>query len=95
VKENFLVHGILAATSALTLALALAVPVALAKPNKAADLAPSEAQALAMAKQLIALRTVRGPGNKTAEAMQLVRRQLLAAGWSDSAVEIVPLDDTA
>jgi carboxypeptidase PM20D1 len=85
------------AAHALTLLLALALagtPVQ-AKPKKAVDHAKAEAQALDLAMQLIALRTVRGEGNKTPEAMALVRQQLLAAGWSDSTIEITPLDDAA
>lgn len=85
--------------SALTLALiaagSLTAPQVMAKPRKLAISAQAEAQALDLAKRLIALRTVRGEGNKTPAAMQIVRKELLAAGWSDSAIEIRPLDDTA
>jgi carboxypeptidase PM20D1 len=80
---------------ALLLCLGLAAAPLAAKPGKAVGNVRAEAQALDLAKQLIALRTVRGEGNKTPQAMALVRQQLLAAGWSDNAIEITPLDDTA
>ncbi len=72
----------------------VATPLA-AKPEPASGKARAETQALDLAKRLIALRTVRGADNKTPAAMQLVRQELLAAGWSESAIEITPLDDTA
>jgi carboxypeptidase PM20D1 len=66
-----------------------------AKPKAAAGQARAEAQALDLAKRLIALRTVHGTGNQTPAAMELVRRELLAAGWNERAIEIVPSGDTA
>ena len=66
-----------------------------AKPAAAKGHPAAEAQAVDLATRLIAIRTVRGPGNKTPEAMQLVKSELVAAGWRDSDVEIVPVDDTA
>lgn len=79
----------LAAVLALSAATA---PAALAAP---AGHPQAEAQALDLAKQLIALRSVRGEGNKTADALRVVKGALTAAGWSDAQVEIVPVDDTA
>ncbi len=76
---------------AVLLALALSVPAA-AKP---ASHPAAEAQTLELAKELIAIRSVRGPGNRTGDALQVVKRNLLAAGWTDAQVEITPLDDTA
>ena len=73
------------------LLLAMAAP-AIAKP---ASHPQAEAQTLDLAKELIAIRSVRGPGNKTGEAMGLIKRTLVAAGWQDAQVEIVPVDDTA
>ncbi|NOU02662.1 MAG: M20/M25/M40 family metallo-hydrolase [Novosphingobium sp.] len=62
---------------------------------KAPDTAQAESQALDLAKRLIAIRSVRGPGNRTPEAQQVVKDALLAAGWKDAEVEIAPIDDTA
>lgn len=72
-------------------ALSVLVPAAgRAEPHPAA-----EAQALALAKETIALRSVQGPDNKTAEVAQAFRRALRAGGWADEDVEIVPVEDTA
>lgn len=80
---------------AMLLALALAGPSLAAKPKQAVDPGRAEAKALDLAKRLLALRTVRGAGNQTAAALQVVRQELLAGGWPDSTIEIAPLDDTA
>jgi carboxypeptidase PM20D1 len=77
------------------LALSLGGSPERAEARKLAGNANAEAKALDLAKRLIALRTVRGEGNQTAAAQQVVRQELLAAGWPDSAIEIIPLDDTA
>lgn len=69
----------------------LAGPVA----AKAADHSAAEAQVLDLAKQLIAIRTVRGEGNQTARALDRVKATLVAGGWNGNDVEIVPVDDTA
>ena len=82
------------AASFAAIAITLAAPPALAKP-KAGDSAAAETQALDMAKRLIAIRSVRGPGNQTPAAQKVVKDALLAAGWKDGEVEIVPVDDTA
>lgn len=78
---------------AVTLAMALVVQPAAAKPAKGHPAA--EAQTLDLAKQLIALRTVNGPGNQTDKAMGVVRDTLVKAGWKDSDIEIVPFKQTA
>jgi len=65
-------------------------PVAFAKGYPAA-----EKQALDLSKQSIALRSVRGPGNKVREVAALFRKALLDAGWAEKDIEIVPLEDTA
>ncbi len=80
-------------TVPLTLALlgAGAAPLAAAP----ASFPQAEAQVLDLSKQLIALRTVRGEGNKTAEALELVKAALVAGGWRTDQVEITPVDDTA
>ena len=53
----------------------------------------AEAQALDLAKQAIALRSVRGPGNKTPEVAALYKAALVAGGFKDSDVTITPVDD--
>lgn len=83
------------ATFALIAALALSAPQTQAKTGKDVQNQSAASHALDLAKRLLALRTVRGEGNQTPAAMQIVRQELLAAGWPDSAVEITPLDDTA
>ncbi|TPG54031.1 M20/M25/M40 family metallo-hydrolase [Sphingomonas glacialis] len=60
-----------------------------AAPTTAAD------AALDLAKQAIALRSVRGPGNQTPQVAALYKGALVAGGFADKDVEIVPLDDTA
>ena len=84
---------VLPACLALAIAASSAQPV-LAK-GAAPDTAQAESQALDLAKRLIAIRSVRGPGNRTPEAQQVVKDALLAAGWKDAEVEIAPVDDTA
>ncbi|MFM2300873.1 MAG: hypothetical protein RLZZ84_609 [Pseudomonadota bacterium] len=61
-----------------------------AKPHPAA-----EAQTLDLAKQLIALRSVNGPGNETDKALGVVKAALVKAGWQDRQIEIVPFKQTA
>jgi acetylornithine deacetylase/succinyl-diaminopimelate desuccinylase-like protein len=63
-----------------------------------ADLKPhpqAEAQALDLAEKAIALRSVRGPGNKTPEVAALYKAALVAGGFADADVTITPVDDTA
>ncbi|HEY5290258.1 MAG TPA: M20/M25/M40 family metallo-hydrolase [Caulobacteraceae bacterium] len=55
----------------------------------------AEAQALSLAKRAIALRSVRGPGNKTPEVAALYKAALVAGGFADKDVTITPVDDTA
>ena len=55
----------------------------------------AEAQTLDLAKQLIAIRSVAGPGNATDKAQQVVKDALVAGGWQADQVEIVPSGDTA
>ncbi|MDE2411239.1 MAG: M20/M25/M40 family metallo-hydrolase [Sphingomonadales bacterium] len=71
-----------------------ALPASVAS-AKAPDSARAEAQSLDLAKQLIAIRSVAGPGNRTADAQKAIKDALLAAGWNDRDVEIVPVRDTA
>ncbi|MFC0590229.1 M20/M25/M40 family metallo-hydrolase [Novosphingobium aquiterrae] len=69
------------------------VPAAAKTP--AIDLSRAEAQVLDLSKQLIAIRSVRGPDNRTPDALRAVATALTAAGWQGSEIEIVPVDDTA
>jgi acetylornithine deacetylase/succinyl-diaminopimelate desuccinylase-like protein len=55
----------------------------------------AEAQALDLSKETIALRSVQGEGNKTADVAQAFRRALIAGGWAEGDIDIVPVDDTA
>ena len=66
----------------------------LAAPPKAPS-AAAEAQVLELSKQAIALRSVQGEGNKTAEVAKLYKQALLGAGWGEKDIEITPVDDTA
>ena len=56
---------------------------------------PAEAQALALAQETIALRSVQGPDNRTIDVARVFARVLREAGWAESDIEIVPVDDTA
>lgn len=66
-----------------------------AKPPKLASHPQAEAQTVDLAKRLIALRSVRGPGNETGKALGVVKDALVAGGWSAAQIEITPVDDTA
>lgn len=81
---------------ALTASAALLAPRAAAAPVAAPAAHPqAEAQALDLAKKAIALRSVRGPGNKTPEVAALFRDALVAGGFTPGDVEVTPVDDTA
>src|SRR5580658_9680496 len=62
---------------------------------KSADHARADAQALDLAKQAIALRSVRGPGNQAPQVAALFKSALVAGGLNDADVTITPVDDTA
>ena len=62
---------------------------------KPADHDRADAQALDLAKQAIALRSVRGPGNQAPQVAALFRSALVAGGFSDADVTLTPVDDTA
>lgn len=68
----------------------LAAPTAEAKGHPEA-----EAQVLDLSMKAIAIRSVRGPGNRTGEVAALFRDALIKGGWDAKDIEIVPLDDTA
>jgi len=59
------------------------------------DQGRAEAQALELAKQAIALRSVRGPGNQVPQVATLFKSALTAGGFDDADVTITPVDDTA
>ncbi len=81
--------------------LATVVPAALSLAGTPAAAAKSktypqaEAQVLALAKQTIAMRSVRGSDNRTIEVARAFKAALVAGGWADRDVEITPVDDTA
>jgi len=62
---------------------------------KSADHDRADAQALDLAKQAIALRSVRGPGNQVPQVAALFKSALVAGGFNDADVTITPVDDTA
>jgi carboxypeptidase PM20D1 len=62
---------------------------------KSVDHARADAQALELAKQAIALRSVRGPGNQAPQVAALFKSALLAGGFNEADVTVTPVDDTA
>src|SRR5215475_14313500 len=70
----------------------MTVSSGLAKP---VDHERADAQALDLAKQAIALRSVRGPGNQAPQVAALFKSALVAGGFSEEDVTITPVDDTA
>lgn len=67
----------------------------LAAPAAAQPYPQAEAQALALAQETIALRSVEGPDNKTIDVARVFARALREAGWAESDIDIVPVDGTA
>jgi carboxypeptidase PM20D1 len=55
----------------------------------------AEAQALDLAKRAIALRSVAGPGNRTADVAALFKQALVAGGLAEGDVTVTPVGDTA
>lgn len=74
---------------------ALAPALLLAATVAAADYPEAVRQTLDLSKQAITLRSVRGEGNETIKVAELFRDALVAGGWSQKDVEIVPFEDTA
>ena len=62
---------------------------------ESADHDRADAQALDLAKQAIALRSVRGRGNQVPQVAALFKSALVAGGFNDADVTITPVDDTA
>lgn len=63
--------------------------------SKPVDHSRADGQALDLAKQAIALRSVRGPGNQAPQVAALFKSALVAGGFADADVTITPVDDTA
>jgi carboxypeptidase PM20D1 len=57
--------------------------------------AAAEAQVLELSKAVMAMRSVRGEGNRTGDVARAYKAALVAAGWSDRDIDITPVDDTA
>ncbi len=66
-----------------------------ASPSAAPGHPRAEEQALELAKQAIALRSVRGPGNQTPQVAALFKSALVAGGFRERDITITPIDDTA
>lgn len=56
---------------------------------------PAETQAVELAKQAIAIRSVRGPDNRTIDVAKLFADALAAGGWSRTDIDVETLGDTA
>lgn len=78
--------------SAMILPLALLAATAGTKPVAHPQ---AEAQALDLAKKAIALRSVRGPDNRTPQVAALFAAALVAGGFAPGEVTVTPVDDTA
>jgi carboxypeptidase PM20D1 len=73
-------------------------PIAMLAAGASAHAAPAAngaGEAIALAQKAIAIRSVAGPGNRTAEVAALFKAALTAGGWADGDVTITPLGDTA
>lgn len=62
---------------------------------KPATYPAAEAQILELSRQTIAMRSVRGEGNRTADVARAFQAALAAGGWAAGDMEVVPVDDTA
>jgi acetylornithine deacetylase/succinyl-diaminopimelate desuccinylase-like protein len=82
---------LLATLAPLSFALAC-TPANAARP---ASYPQAEAQVLELSKQVIAMRSVRGEGNRTIDVANAFKAALIAGGWADRDIEITPIDDTA
>ena len=81
--------------SAAVLALLASAPLAAKTNSRPAAYPRAEAEILALSQETIALRSVRGEGNKTAEVARAFKAALAKGGWAEADMEIVPVDDTA
>ncbi|MCP5396981.1 MAG: M20/M25/M40 family metallo-hydrolase [Sphingomonadaceae bacterium] len=73
----------------------LASALSFSVPALAQASTPAEKQVVELSSAAISLRSVRGEGNETIKVAELFRQTLIAAGWSEDEIEIVPVDDTA
>lgn len=71
------------------------VLAAAAVPVPAQDHPAAEAQALDLARETIAIRSVRGAGNRTVDVARVFADALIAGSWSKNDIDIEPFDDTA
>src|SRR5690349_2880158 len=55
----------------------------------------ADVQALELARQAIAFRSVKGPGNETNKVAELFRSALVGGGFANADISITPVDDTA
>jgi len=62
---------------------------------QAQDHPAAEDQALTLARQTIAIRSVSGVGNRTADVARVYADALAAGGWSKDDIDIKPFEDTA
>ena len=62
---------------------------------QAQDHPVAESQALHLARQTIAIRSVRGAGNRTADVARIFADALVGGGWTKDDIEIVSFEDTA
>lgn len=75
-----------------------ALPVAMSSlpaTAKPAATERAEAQVLSLARETMAMRSVQGPGNRTADVARAFKAALVSGGWNDGDIEIVPVEDTA
>jgi carboxypeptidase PM20D1 len=75
--------------------LAASVALSMQVAAKEVSYPKAEAQVLELAQKAIAIRSVRGEGNKTVDVARLFADALVGGGWSALDIEITPVDDTA
>lgn len=88
-------HRALAGTTFAALVAASCSVPALAAAPVAAPTTAEATEALDLAMKAIAIRSVRGEGNRAADVAALFRDRLVAGGWAPSDVVITPMHDTA
>ena len=79
-----------------TLVLTLNLMISAAAPVFAESLdTGAEALVLTLAKDTIAMRSVRGEGNQSSDVAERFRQALLEGGWPSEEIEVIPFEDTA
>ena len=78
-------------------AIYLAAAAAFATPSLRAESFDTGAEALVLtlAKETIAMRSVRGPGNQSADVANRFRQALVEGGWPAQEIEVIPFEETA